>query len=256
MRKLVPLLLTISLFSATTLAYGPRGHKLVGSIADKRLAAKNRAVARKVHALLDGLTLEQVATLPDNIKSWDDCRGNGNDNPVTSKHRINDELRAFWEANKCGKKPSHDIFHYTDVPVLEGLNLTIPYGQSVALVGASGSGKSTISQLILRLYDPQEGTVRIGGVDLRRCSGPAVRRLFGIVPQQPYFFRATILDNVRLLKPAAEEAEVWRALELAHAAAFVRDLPEARSNIALATTRSTRRAPRRNRWTCRISFRR
>ena len=117
MRKLVPLLLTISLFSATTLAYGPRGHKLVGSIADKRLAAKNRAVARKVRNLLDGLTLEQVATLPDNIKSWDDCRGNGNDNPVTSKHRINDELRAFWEANKCGKKPSHDIFHYTDVPV-------------------------------------------------------------------------------------------------------------------------------------------
>ena len=116
MRKLVPLLLTISLFSAHALAYGPRGHKLVGSIADKRLA-RNRAVARKVRNLLDGLTLEQVATLPDNIKGWDDCRGSGNDNPVTSKERINDELRAFWEANKCGKKPSHDIFHYTDVPV-------------------------------------------------------------------------------------------------------------------------------------------
>ena len=122
-------------------------------------------------------------------------------------------------------------FRYTDVPVLEGLNLTIPYGQSVALVGASGSGKSTISQLILRLYDPQDGAIRIGGVDLRRCSGPAVRRLFGIVPQQPYFFRATILDNVRLLKPTADEAEVWRALELAHAAAFVRDLPEGLSTL-------------------------
>jgi ABC-type multidrug transport system fused ATPase/permease subunit len=117
-------------------------------------------------------------------------------------------------------------FRYTDVPVLEGLNLTIPYGQSVALVGASGSGKSTISQLVLRLYDPQEGSVSLGGVDLRKCSGPAVRRLFGIVPQQPYFFRATILENVRLLKPAAEEAEVWRVLDLAHAASFVGDLPE------------------------------
>ena len=116
MRKLVPLLLTISLFSATTLAYGPRGHKLVGSIADKRLA-RNRAVAREVRKLLDGLTLEQVATLPDNIKSWDDCRGAGGTDPVTSRPRINDELRAFWQANKCGKKPSHDIFHYTDVPV-------------------------------------------------------------------------------------------------------------------------------------------
>lgn len=116
MRKLVPLLLSLCLFSANALAYGPRGHKLVGSIADKRLA-RNKAVTKKVRNLLDGLTLEQVATLPDNIKGWDDCRGSGNDDPVTSKPRINAELRAFWEANKCGKKPSHDIFHYTDVPV-------------------------------------------------------------------------------------------------------------------------------------------
>lgn len=116
MRKLVPLLLSISLFSANAFAYGPRGHKLVGSIADKRLA-RNKPVAKKVRKLLDGLTLEQVATLPDNIKGWDDCRGSGNDDPVTSRPRINDELRAFWEANKCSRKPSHDIFHYTDVPV-------------------------------------------------------------------------------------------------------------------------------------------
>lgn len=116
MHKLVPLFLSICLFSANALAYGPRGHKLVGSIADKRLA-RNRPVAKQVRKLLDGLTLEQVATLPDNIKGWDDCRGNGNDNPVTSRPRINDELRAFWEANKCSRKPSHDIFHYTDVPV-------------------------------------------------------------------------------------------------------------------------------------------
>lgn len=116
MRKLVPLLLTICLLSTHALAYGPRGHKLVGSIADKRLA-RNRTVARKVRKLLDGLTLEQVATLPDNIKGWDGCRGTASTEPVTSKPRINDELRAFWEANQCSKKPSHDVFHYTDVPV-------------------------------------------------------------------------------------------------------------------------------------------
>ncbi|HEX5889073.1 MAG TPA: S1/P1 nuclease [Pyrinomonadaceae bacterium] len=121
MHKLVPLLLSICLFSTHALAYGPRGHKLVGSIADKRLA-KNRPVAKKVRKLLDGLTLEQVATLPDNIKGWDDCRGTGNDDPVTSRPRINEELRAFWQANKCGKKPSHDVFHYTDVPVTGGEN--------------------------------------------------------------------------------------------------------------------------------------
>jgi S1/P1 nuclease len=116
MRKLIPLLLTISLFSVNAFAYGPRGHQLVGAIADKRLA-RNRAVARKVRNLLDGLTLERAATLPDEIKSWDDCRGPGSTRDVISKQRINDELRAFWQANKCGKTPSHDIFHYTDVPV-------------------------------------------------------------------------------------------------------------------------------------------
>lgn len=117
-------------------------------------------------------------------------------------------------------------FRYTETPVLENFTLTIPYGQSVALVGASGSGKSTLTQLILRLYDPQEGRVSIGGVDLRKCSGRDVRRLFGIVPQQPYFFRASVMDNVRLLKPSASEAEIWRALDLAHAAGFVRELPD------------------------------
>lgn len=117
-------------------------------------------------------------------------------------------------------------FRYTDVPVIENFSLTIPYGQSVALVGSSGSGKSTLSQLMLRLYDPQEGVVSMGGVDLKTCSGRDVRRMFGIVPQQPYFFRASVLDNVRLLKPSASDDEVWRALDLAHASEFVRELPE------------------------------
>lgn len=117
-------------------------------------------------------------------------------------------------------------FRYTGNPVINDLTLTIPYGQTVALVGASGSGKSTLTQLIVRLYDPQLGSVSIGGVDLKNCSGRDVRRLFGIVPQQPYFFRASVLDNVRLLKPSATEPEVWSALDLAHASAFVRELPD------------------------------
>ena len=117
-------------------------------------------------------------------------------------------------------------FRYTETPVINNLTLTIPYGQTVALVGASGSGKSTLSQLIVRLYDPQAGSVSIGGMDLKSCSGRDVRRLFGIVPQQPYFFRASVMDNVRLLKPSAAESEIWGALELAHAADFVRRLSD------------------------------
>jgi hypothetical protein len=70
MKKLLIPLLAVCLFPVNTFAYGPRGHQLVGSIADKRLA-RNRAVARKVRQLLDGLTLAEVATLPDQIKSWE-----------------------------------------------------------------------------------------------------------------------------------------------------------------------------------------
>lgn len=116
MRRPAALLLTICLLSVNALAYGPRGHQLVGAIADKRLA-KKRAVANKVRSLLDGLTLERVATLPDEIKSWDECGRPGSDNPVINKPRINDELRAFWQANLCSSHPSHSEFHFTDVPI-------------------------------------------------------------------------------------------------------------------------------------------
>jgi hypothetical protein len=117
MKRLITLLLTISLFSINSLAYGPRGHQLVGAIADKRLA-KNKPVAKKVKDLLDGLTLERVATFPDEIKSWDDCGRPASTRAVTTKTRINDELRAFLEANLCSSHPSHHEFHFTDVPVV------------------------------------------------------------------------------------------------------------------------------------------
>ena len=116
MKKPAALLLTICLFSINAVAYGPRGHQLVGAIADRRLA-KNKPVAKKVKELLDGLTLERVATFPDEIKSWDDCSRPPSNRPVTNKTRINDELRAFLEANLCSSHPSHHEFHYTDVPV-------------------------------------------------------------------------------------------------------------------------------------------
>lgn len=116
MKRSISLLLTVCLLSINALAYGPRGHQLVGAIADKRLA-KNKTVAKKVRELLDGLTLEQAATLPDEIKSWDDCSRPASNKPVTSKTRINDELRAFVNANKCNLHPSHSEFHFTDVPV-------------------------------------------------------------------------------------------------------------------------------------------
>ena len=119
MKKFIVVLLTVCLFAGNAYAYGPRGHGLVGAIADRRLA-KNPAVAAKVKQLLNGLTLREAATLPDEIKSWDDCNPKfpPSTAPVTSKKRINAELRAFLNANLCSSHPSHHEFHYTDVPVL------------------------------------------------------------------------------------------------------------------------------------------
>ncbi len=116
MKKIIAVLLIVSLFAVNGYPYAAHGHQLVGAIADKRLA-KNKAVAAKVKLLLDGLTLEQAATLPDAIKSWDKCKKEPCV-PVTNKKRINAELRAFVKANPSNGKPSHHEFHYTDVPVV------------------------------------------------------------------------------------------------------------------------------------------
>ncbi len=117
MKKFLTILLFVGLFAGSVYCYGPRGHGLVGAIADKRLAKQNKAVKKKVSNLLDGLTLQQAATLPDQIKAWDDCHRQPSSAPVTSKQRINAELRAFVKANPCSGKPSHHEFHYTDVTV-------------------------------------------------------------------------------------------------------------------------------------------
>lgn len=110
---------------------------------------------------------------------------------------------------------------------LAGFDLLVPSGGTVALVGSSGGGKSTVAKLVQRLYDPQAGRVAYGGVDLRELDLHALRRAIALVPQEPTIFSGSVLDNVRYGNPEASEADARRALELAGAAAFVRDLPQA-----------------------------
>lgn len=117
-------------------------------------------------------------------------------------------------------------FKYDDEPVLHGISFRIPYGQSVALVGPSGSGKSTIAQLLLRLYDPDEGEVCFGGQNLRHCAGADVRRRFGVVPQDPFIFRTTIRQNLRVVDSDADDARIERACRLANAWEFIEKLPD------------------------------
>ena len=110
-------------------------------------------------------------------------------------------------------------------PALQGVDLVIPQGQRIALVGSSGAGKSTVIQLLMRLYDPQQGSIEINGVDLRRCRGTDLRRRIGVVPQDPFIFRTTIRDNIRVARQEASDSEIIRACERAHAWEFIRDLP-------------------------------
>lgn len=116
-------------------------------------------------------------------------------------------------------------FAYEDRPTLNNVNFTIPYGQRVALVGPSGAGKSTITALLLRLYDPNSGTILLDGHDLRTLQPRTIRRKFGIVPQEPFLFQTTVRENVRVAKPDASDEEIIQALQRAAALDFVNELP-------------------------------
>ncbi|HEX5146129.1 MAG TPA: ABC transporter ATP-binding protein, partial [Conexibacter sp.] len=102
----------------------------------------------------------------------------------------------------------HVVFSYGAEPVLHGIDILIPPGGCLALVGESGGGKSTLARLVGRFYDPDEGAVRVDGVDLRDVELRAYRRQLGVVLQDPFLFSGTIADNIRFAKPDATDAEV------------------------------------------------
>ncbi|MBL8992309.1 MAG: ABC transporter ATP-binding protein, partial [Spirochaetia bacterium] len=120
----------------------------------------------------------------------------------------------------------HVSFSYdAGQPVLKDVSLEIRPGEKIALVGPSGSGKSTIVQLFLRLYDPDEGRVMLENADLRTFAGASIRRRFGVVPQDPFLFRTTIRENIKVARENADDVEVRRACERAQAWEFISRLP-------------------------------
>jgi ABC-type multidrug transport system fused ATPase/permease subunit len=116
-------------------------------------------------------------------------------------------------------------FGYREAPVLPGLDLTIPAGQTTALVGATGAGKTTIARLMARFYDPGQGRVLLDGVDLRQLSESSLRREVILITQENFLFSGTIADNVALGQPGASRAEIEAAAQAIGAHGFISSLP-------------------------------
>lgn len=117
-------------------------------------------------------------------------------------------------------------FGYDNRKIFDHFNCKMGYNQSFALVGSSGSGKSTITKLIMRLYEAEEGEVKLHNTNVKNFSLHDLRSSIGIVPQDPFMFRASILDNIRIACPQATTLEVMQAMEVARVHEFVNELPD------------------------------
>ncbi|WP_338805229.1 ABC transporter ATP-binding protein [Xenorhabdus griffiniae] len=128
----------------------------------------------------------------------------------------------------------HNVsFSYQDKQdnVLNNVSFSVPAGSSLALVGASGSGKSTIASLVARLWDPQQGKITVGGVDIRNMDETTLRNNISFVFQRVFLFNDTIANNIRLARPDASQAEVEAAAIAAQAHQFIQQLPQGYNTV-------------------------
>ncbi len=130
---------------------------------------------------------------------------------------------------------SHGTVDFTDVgftypgatsAVLSNVSFTVRPGRTTAIIGSTGSGKSTLIDLVPRLMDTTEGTVAVNGVDVRDLDPDLLWGSIGYVPQKPYLFSGTVASNLRFGRPDATEEELWQALEVAQASGFVQSMPD------------------------------
>jgi ABC-type multidrug transport system fused ATPase/permease subunit len=134
------------------------------------------------------------------------------------------ELEGVWfsyaEQTAAENRPDDELWALRDV------DLHVPPGQTLALVGATGAGKSTFAKLVARFYDPQQGIVRVDGHDLRGVQQRALRRQLGIVPQEGFLFSGSVRENVAFGRPEASEEEIEAAIAAVGATEFVAALPD------------------------------
>ncbi len=131
------------------------------------------------------------------------------------------KARAMVELRNVG-------FHYpgAETPVLRDVSFTARAGQVTAIIGSTGSGKTTLMHLVPRLFDTTSGSVLVDGVDVRELAPEVLWRRIGLVPQRPYLFSGTVATNLRFGKPNATDDELWDALTIAQSADFVRAMPD------------------------------
>lgn len=123
---------------------------------------------------------------------------------------------------------NHVDFRYTGAEklALEDIHFSAKKGETVAIIGGTGAGKTTLSNLVLRLYDIESGHISINGVDTREMTQKTLRSMIGYAPQKALLFSGTIRENMQYGKPEATDEEIWHALEIAQGADFVSELPD------------------------------
>ncbi|WP_083936981.1 ABC transporter transmembrane domain-containing protein [Longispora albida] len=162
-----------------------------------------------------------LGELPRSVAGWDRLQ-----NVITARGDM-----TYGSAGLPGSGPAvvrfkNVTFEYDGVPAIEDVSFTVPPGKTVALVGPTGAGKSTIASLAARLVDPSSGLVTIDGVDARELSGASLAGTVGLVPQLPFVFDDTIRGNITLGRDGLGDSDVDGALGLAQASGFVAKLPE------------------------------
>ncbi|HEX8303396.1 MAG TPA: ABC transporter ATP-binding protein [Jatrophihabitans sp.] len=149
--------------------------------------------------------------------------------PATATVEFDDVWFSYPTASEVSLASLEDVAVLDQTPsqdVLRGVSFTAQAGQMIALVGPSGAGKTTISQLVPRIYDVRTGAVRVGGQDVRTVTQQSLRDAIGVVSQDAHLFHDTIAANLRYARPQATDAELWQALRAANIADKIAELPD------------------------------
>ncbi len=170
--------------------------------------------------------IKSITTVNYNIKKGNASAERVFDVLETENQIVEHENALVKTAFETGIELENISFKYEDDYVLKNFSLIVPKGHSVALVGQSGSGKSTIANLVTRFYDVNDGAIKLDGTDIRDLTKKSLRNLMGLVTQDSILFNDTVRKNIRLGKENATEEEIIAAAKIANAHDFISELPD------------------------------